>query len=92
MNASFEADGKILAVETTIAVKDLPKAVLAALDEKYPGATKKRAEEIVEGEKTNYEVLVVTLEKKTVEVVLSPKGKIIEADDESEEEDARENR
>jgi uncharacterized membrane protein YkoI len=78
LEATFKPDGTFVSVEKEIEAKDLPKAVADALEAKYPKATYKKVEEETEGDKVTYEVLLVTAEKKTVEVVLDPKGKILE--------------
>jgi uncharacterized membrane protein YkoI len=70
-------EGKIIAVEKTIAIKDLPRAVTAAVTEKYPKATIKLAEEITKDNKVTYEVHLVTAQNQTLEVVLDPSGKIL---------------
>jgi uncharacterized membrane protein YkoI len=79
-------DGKIVSIERTIAAKDLPRPVTEGINRKYPKADFKRVEEITEGDKTNYEVLLVTDGKKTIEVVLDRDGKIVkeEAKDKKE--------
>ncbi len=71
-------DGKLIAVEKAIAVKDLPKAVAAAVEAKYPKATIKTAEEITKDNKVTYEVHLITAQTRAVEVVLDPAGKILE--------------
>ncbi len=76
MEISVTPKGKIVSIETTIAVQDLPKAVAKAIDSKYPKAAIKRAEEIRQGEKVSYEVLLVTVDKK-IEVVLDSSGKVV---------------
>ena len=76
--------GKIVSIEKTIAVKDLPKAVAEAVTAKYPKATIELAEEVTEGEKVNYEVQLVTADKKKVEVVLDPAGKIVKEEKKDE--------
>jgi uncharacterized membrane protein YkoI len=78
IEVSATPDGKIVSIEKTISVKDLPKAVAEALDSKYPKATIKIVEEITHGEKLSYEVLLVTADKKTLEVVFDPEGKVLE--------------
>ncbi len=83
-------EGKIVAIEKEIAIKDLPKAVTAALAEKYPKATYKKAEEITKGEKLSYEVLLVTAQNTQVEVVLDPSGKILEEEIQKKEEKKKE--
>jgi hypothetical protein len=70
-------DGSIEAIETIIAIDDLPKAVKTAIDAKYPKATLKVAEEITKKDRIDtYEVVLVTADKKKVEVVLKPDGTI----------------
>jgi uncharacterized membrane protein YkoI len=77
IDVSVTPDGKIVSAEKTIAVKDLPKEVAEALDSKYARAKIKRVEEIAEGDKVSYEVLLVTADNQTVEVVFDPKGKVV---------------
>jgi hypothetical protein len=77
VEVTLTPEGKIVSVEKTIDAKDLPKSVSEALDAKYPKATIKKAEEVTEGGKVTYEALIVTAEKKTIEVVLDAKGKIV---------------
>ena len=77
IDVSLTADGKIVSIEKTIDRKDLPKPVAEALDSKYPKATIKLVEEVTEGDKVNYEVLLVTADKKEVEVVFDPSGKVV---------------
>jgi uncharacterized membrane protein YkoI len=86
-DVSLTAEGKIIEVEKTIAAKDLPAAVAKAIEQKHPKSTVKKAEEITADGKVKYEAVIVTADKKTLEVVLDPSGKILEeeADDEKEE-------
>lgn len=85
VEVSATPDGKIISIEKTIAAKDLPKAVTETLESKYPKATIKVAEEIMEGEKLSYEVLLVTADKKTLEVVFDPKGKVVQEEKKDKE-------
>jgi uncharacterized membrane protein YkoI len=77
IDVSVTPDGKIVSYEKTIDVKDLPKEVSEALESKYARAKIKLVEEVAEGDKMNYEVLLVTADNKTVEVVFDPKGKVV---------------
>jgi uncharacterized membrane protein YkoI len=77
-------EGKILAVEKEIAVKDLPKAVTEAVDAKYPKSSIKKAEEVTKDDKVTYEVLIETADKKKLEVELDPKGKFVEREKKEE--------
>ena len=80
------AEGKITAIETIITEKDLPKEVTAALNGKYPKAEIKKAEKIVKDDMVNYEVAIVTADKKKVEVLFDAKGKILEEEKNDKEE------
>jgi uncharacterized membrane protein YkoI len=72
-------DGKIVSVETEIEAADLPKAVAEALEARYPKAEIKKAEEISKDDKiTKYEMLIVTADKKKLEVSFDPRGKFLE--------------
>ncbi len=81
IDVTLTADGTITGLEKTIKVADLPKAVSDALDQKYPGSSCSRAEEIVKvsdgTEKLEaYELVIKTGEKK-LEVNFSPEGKFM---------------
>jgi len=89
IEVSATADGKIVSIEKTIAVKDLPKPVAETLERKYPRATIKIVEEVLEGEKVSYEVLLVTADKKTLEVVFDPKGKVLEEEKKDKKEEKK---
>ena len=77
-------EGTIKAVETTVEAKDLPRAVTAAVEAKYPGATLGKAEKIEEDGKTTYEVKLASGKKK-LEVLLDAKGKILKTEEEDED-------
>jgi hypothetical protein len=84
--------GTITEIEKQIDIKDCPKAVTEALEGKYPSAAYKMIEEVykVEDGKENlkyYEILLVTAEKKKVEVAITAKGKIEKTEDKSKEKD-----
>jgi uncharacterized membrane protein YkoI len=85
-------EGKITSIEKEIAVKDLPKAVQEALDAKYPRATIKKTEEVTKGDKVSYEVLLVTADKKKLEVVFDPAGKVIEEEKKDGKEEKKEDK
>jgi hypothetical protein len=81
IDVTLTEDGKITELEKTIKVEDLPKAVSDALAEKYPGATCKKAEEIVKvsdgNEKLQAYELVITTGDKKLEVTFGPEGKFV---------------
>lgn len=80
ITVSLGQEGKIEEIETEIAIADLPRIVTDALAAKYPKATLKKAEEIVDlddgKEEKEYEVEVVTAEGKSIEVTIAANGKI----------------
>jgi hypothetical protein len=85
-----DPNGVITAIEKTIAVGALPKAVRAALDAKYAGATYHGAEEITkvkDGKEALdcYEVVLTKSDKKKVEVQVGPNGRIKKEENEGEE-------
>jgi hypothetical protein len=82
---SFEIEltpeGSITEIEKRIDAKDLPKAVTDALEVKYPKATHKKIVEVTKvqdgSEKLDgYEIVVLTAEKKKLEVSVTADGKI----------------
>jgi hypothetical protein len=77
-DVTLEADGKVVSIEREIAFKDLPKKIAAAVKAKYPTATPKLTEELIKGDGKLYanEVLLVTADQETVEIVLDLQGKI----------------
>jgi uncharacterized membrane protein YkoI len=74
----IKPNGTLVVIEKLIDAKDLPKAVAATINAKYPGATIKKAEELTEGDVISYEVGLTTADKKSVGLTLDPKGKILE--------------
>jgi Putative beta-lactamase-inhibitor-like, PepSY-like len=88
IEVTLTPEGTLVSIEKEIEAKDLPKAVSEAIDAKYPKATIKKAEEVTKGDKVSYEALIVTADKKTLEVVFDPKGKFLEEEkkDEKKEE------
>jgi hypothetical protein len=79
-DASFDPQGAIVAVEETIADKDVPAPVKKGLDKKYPKANVLLIEKVTEGEgktaKVFYEYKIKTKDG-GVEVKLDPAGKVV---------------
>jgi hypothetical protein len=92
IDVTLTPEGTLVSIEKEIAAKDLPKAVADTLDQKYPKATFKTIEEVVKvrdgKEKLEYyEILLVTAEKKKLEVTITPDGKLNHEEDKSKEKD-----
>jgi RNA polymerase sigma factor (sigma-70 family) len=74
-------EGKLVTIEKVITARDLPNPVADVVARKYPKATYKMIEEVIKvdgkDEKLEYyEVLLVTAEKKVLEVSVTPEGTI----------------
>jgi uncharacterized membrane protein YkoI len=75
VDAVLTPKGKFLAIEKELKTSDLPAAVAAAVKDKHPAGKVKKAEEVTEGDKHFYEV-VVEEAGKTIEVSVDKNGKI----------------
>jgi uncharacterized cupredoxin-like copper-binding protein len=92
IEVTLTEEGTIIEIEKQIEAKDLPKAVSEALEKKYPKATYKTIEEVIKVKdgKENleyYEVLLVTADKKKLEVSVTAEGKISKEEDKSKDTD-----
>ena len=82
IDVTLTPEGAILLIKKQIAAKDLPARVSKALEGTYPQGTYKELEEVitVQGHQERlayYEVVLVTAQKKTVEVKVSAEGEIV---------------
>ena len=94
IDVMLNPEGEIVLIERVIAAGDLPGTVAKALAEKYPKATYKIVEEVLEGEKKKeklayYEVLLVTRDKKRLGVQISSEGKILGEEDKGSDPEGR---
>lgn len=92
--ADIKEDGTIVNWEKEIAAKDLPEAVTKAVDKKYPKSTMKEVMEVTEvkdkkEQLEGYEIVLVTADKKDVEVTVAPDGKILEDSGEKKKEEKK---
>jgi uncharacterized membrane protein YkoI len=79
------ADGTFVAIDRQIDEKELPKEVAKALEEKYPKAKYDLIEEVTKKDKIEYyEVELTTADKKKVEVLVDPSGKILKEEKKEE--------
>jgi Putative beta-lactamase-inhibitor-like, PepSY-like len=81
--ADIKENGTFLNYEKAIAARELPKAVSDAIAKRYPKATMNEIMEETEVKGKDetlsaYEVVLMTADKKEVEVRVSPDGKILE--------------
>lgn len=92
LEVTLTPDGTIVEIEKQIKAGRLPRAVAAALRDKYPNATYQMVEQVIkvkDGKETleYYEVLLVSADRKKVEVSVSPAGKIVKEEDKGKEKD-----
>jgi hypothetical protein len=92
IDVTVEANGKIEEFEKEIDLKDLPQAVVDAVEMKYPKSVHKSAEAVYEIEDGKeelefYEVKVETADKKQVEVMIKANGKIVTKKNEDKEDE-----
>jgi hypothetical protein len=86
IDLAIDDEGEIEEVEREIEFEDLPRAVIKAVRKKFPQGEIEKVEEVSdEDDMVVYELAIETKGGKTVEVVYSPNGKILESDDEGEE-------
>ena len=95
VDVAVSPKGKILEVERTIPTGTLPAAVAAAIQARYPRAEIKKAEQVIkyeegEGEEQFFEVVLSVPGRDSVEVKLSPKGKILDEEEGKGEDDEKE--
>jgi Putative beta-lactamase-inhibitor-like, PepSY-like len=86
LDVTLTPEGKIVEIEREIEVKEVPKVVMDAVKKKYPKATFKGASEITKDDKVaEYQLDLVTMDKKRLYVTFDKDGKFIE-DEPAEEE------
>ena len=81
--ADIKEDGTIHNWEKAIEAKDLPAAVLKAVDKNYPKADIKEVMQVTavkngKDKLEGYEIGLQTADKKNVEVTIAPDGKVLE--------------
>jgi len=75
----YAADGTAGAVETEIAVTDLPEAVATTLARDYPGQAVTEAAEIVDGDHTTYEA-EVSADGATRDLIFEADGTLVQTE------------
>ena len=83
VDVTFKVDGTVVLVETDVPAKELPKVVLRAVEDRYPGATVRGAESVKKGpevkkEADYYQFYLLTAGEKPALVKVDPNGKVLE--------------
>jgi hypothetical protein len=83
VDVTFKADGTVVLVETAVLAKELPKVVLRAVAQQYPGASLRHAGAVRKGPEVKktadyYQFYLVSADHKPRQVKVDPKGKVLE--------------
>lgn len=86
VDVTFQQDGTLVVVETQIRVNEVPETVMRAVKGKYPGAKIDLAESVKKGPQLKkevdfYEIQLTTAAKKSVEIEVDAKGKILNTEE-----------
>lgn len=74
-HAMFNPNGMLVVTKESIQYADLPAPVRNAITKEYPKGTAKKNERVVKGERTTYEIVFLTADQKTINLVYDPSGK-----------------
>ena len=77
-DVTYAADGKLLMVEESVEMKDVPEVVRQALAKKYPGAKVELAEKVMDGKTVAYEFHWTGANGKEAEAKFDAQGKQLE--------------
>ena len=83
MDMTIKVDGTVVLVETDVLAKELPKVVLQAVKQGYPGATVRGAESVNTGPEVKkqadfYQFYLLTADEKPALIKVDPDGKVLE--------------
>jgi hypothetical protein len=83
LDVTFQGDGTLVLVETAVPQKELPKVVLRAVAQQYPGASLRHAGAVRKGPEVKktadyYQFYLVSADNKPRLVKVDPKGKVLE--------------
>jgi hypothetical protein len=83
MDMTIKVDGTVVLVETDVPAKEVPKVVLQAVKQRYPGATVRGAESVNTGPEVRkqadyYQFYLLTADEKPALVKVDPDGKVLE--------------
>ena len=86
MDVTFEENGTLVLVETEVDENEVPAAVVRAAKGKYPGAKINLVESVKKGpnvkkEADYYEIHLTTADKRSAEVEVDSKGKILKTEE-----------
>ena len=77
---TYKSDGSLVTIEESFPFEELPEAVRNTIEKKYPKAKIEICEKVTEGSVSRFELLL-TWEKKKLEVVLNPDGTVVKTEE-----------
>ena len=84
--AELKPDGTFIAIDKQLEFKELPEPVAKTLKEKYPNAKYDMIEEVTKNDKiAEYEIELTTADKKKIEVIIDPSGKVTKEETKKED-------
>ena len=83
LDVTFKGDGTVVLAETAVSKKELPKVVLRAVAQQYPGASLRHAGAVRKGPEVKktadyYQFYLVSADNKPRLAKVDPKGKVLE--------------
>jgi hypothetical protein len=83
LDVTFNGDGTVVLVETAVSKKELPKVVLRAVAQKYPGASLRHAGAVRKGPEVKktadyYQFYLLSADSRPRQLKVDPKGKVLE--------------
>ena len=88
IDLTIDDDGEIEGIEKEIEVEDLPRAVIKAARKAFPDRKIVKVEEVTdEDEAVVYELTFEAKGGKTLEVTMSPSGKVVDDEDDDDDDD-----
>ena len=83
MDMTIKVDGTVVLVETDVTAKEVPKVVLQAIQQSYPGATVRGAESVYKGPEVKkkadyYQFYLLTASETPALLKVDPDGKVLE--------------
>ena len=83
VDVTLKVDGTVVLVETDVTAKEVPKVVLQAIQQSYPGATVRGAESVYKGPEVKkkadyYQFYLLTASETPALLKVDPEGKVLE--------------
>ncbi|MEA3187612.1 MAG: hypothetical protein QOD99_1442 [Chthoniobacter sp.] len=84
---SVDAKGNLVSDEKVIQLSEAPEAVRKTIEMNAAGGKVEKLEQVTEGGKETFEALIISGRGKREEIVMTPRGKVVEREDKTKEKD-----